>query len=116
MEDKLKSLKELLDNGIISEEEYNAKKREFIPLSEEAKPKAVDKTPTFKQLKEWKALVEIGILTEEEFIEKKNELLGLTEPLNDQTDFNFDNDFQGSNDKGSLSLNINKVYPVSALR
>lgn len=151
MEDKLKSLKELLDNGIISEEEYNAKKREFIPLSEEAKPKAVDKTPTFKQLKEWKALVEIGILTEEEFnerknnllglkteepsvndesnkltqikelknlvdagvlteeefIEKKNELLGLTEPLNDQTDFNFDNDFQGSNDKGSLSSDGN---------
>ena len=67
---KLKEYKELLDEAVITEEEYAQIKAEFIISDEKKSDSAI-----ISQVKELKKLVDENIITEQEFSNEKNKIL-----------------------------------------
>jgi hypothetical protein len=78
---KLKELKELLDSGVIEQEEFDAMKNEILESYQQPKaavPKKEIKKEDFglhSKLEKIQDLKEKGILTNEEFIIEKNKIL-----------------------------------------
>ena len=67
---KLKEYKELLDEAVITEDEYAQIKAEFIVSDEKKTDSAI-----ISQVKELKKLVDENIITEQEFSNEKNKIL-----------------------------------------
>lgn len=67
---KLKEYKELLDEAVITEDEYAKIKAEFIVSDEKKTDSAI-----ISQVKELKKLVDENIITEQEFSNEKNKIL-----------------------------------------
>ena len=70
--DELKSYKKLLDEGVITQEEFDTKKKELLVDSSTLKDSA---SVQIDEIKNYKNLLDEGVITQEEFDKKKHELL-----------------------------------------
>lgn len=70
--DELKSYKKLLDEGVITQEEFDTKKKELLVDSSTLKDSA---SVQIDEIKNYKNLLDEGVITQEEFNKKKHELL-----------------------------------------
>ncbi|EFC36980.1 hypothetical protein NAEGRDRAFT_82045 [Naegleria gruberi] len=93
VEEQLQKLQDLLDAGILTDEEYKAKKRQLLPDDDEDEDEYGDEddddddddsglklklTPQQRdQLSKLDSLLEQGILEQEEYDEKKRQVMGL---------------------------------------
>ena len=59
----MKHLKELLDIGVLTQEEFDAKKNYILSV--------------YEPLRHLKELMDAGVLTQEEFEKKKKQILGI---------------------------------------
>ena len=70
--DVLKEYKSLLDEGVISQEQFDKKKRDILGISVETAH-----SDNFEELKIYKRLLDEGVITEVEFEKKKRDILGM---------------------------------------
>lgn len=75
---KLKTLDEMMQEGLITNEEYENEKKELTASQEDEKAAATppEDTRNDEKVKELKALYDEGLITRENYESKRNELLG----------------------------------------
>ncbi|MEP9411923.1 MAG: SHOCT domain-containing protein [Candidatus Brocadia sp.] len=75
-EDKLKILEEMMEEGLITEEDYADKKKELMGIQEESSPTLSPVADADKRIRDLKELYDQELITEEDYRYKLKELTG----------------------------------------
>ncbi|TLD42470.1 MAG: hypothetical protein JETT_1213 [Candidatus Jettenia ecosi] len=78
-EDKLQTLDEMMQEGLITEGDYEHKRNEITATEEEAISKPEESVSKDEKIKELKELYEEGLITEEDYESKRKEIVSVDE-------------------------------------